>query len=66
LEYCCQAVVRSSKEPAHKIRNGEQINNDLTQERAVTVGLVIAAPPNADPFLAPWFSSLRLPGTDIQ
>ena len=36
----------------------------ISLKSAVTVGLVIAAPRNADPSLAPWFSSLRLPGTD--
>src|SRR3984957_20120383 len=35
----------------------------ISLKSAVTVGLAIVAPPNADPSLAPWFKSLRLPGT---
>ena len=38
----------------------------ISLKSAVTVGLVIAAPPNADLSLAPWFSSLRLLGPDIR
>jgi hypothetical protein len=35
----------------------------ISLKSAVTVGVVIAAPPNADSSLAHWFGSLRLPGT---
>jgi hypothetical protein len=37
----------------------------ISLKSAITVGLVIAAPPNADLSLAPWFSSLRVPGADL-
>lgn len=36
----------------------------ISLKSAITVGLVVAAPPNADMSLSPWFRSLRLPGTD--
>jgi hypothetical protein len=36
----------------------------ISLKTAIIVAFQIAAPPNADPSLAPWFSSLRLPGTD--
>jgi hypothetical protein len=67
MENCC-LIGSPKRRNGHRkigstrIRNGEETTM-ISLKSAITVGLVIVAPPNADRSLASWFKSLRLPST---